>query len=512
MKNKNLTFLIVLLIVVSAVPSLAGFFAGTSERVYSGVVFNPIDGYTYLAKMQIGKSGDWLFTLPFTPNPGEGRFLYPFYIAAGQVLRVIPIPASIWFTILRLLAYGFLLASLLKLVQAIYPENTKATGIACAILFAGGGLGWLLLPFGLFGADFWVAEAYPFLSGLANPHFPLSMGLMASAILLLSVEEKPSRSVLLFLTGLTLSILSPFGFVVAAGVAVLGWLWEWLEKKTPPLWPVILFIASGLPYCGYQYWAVQSTPQLTAWTAQNQTPSPAVWDLLLAFSPWLILALAGSRYIYSRRENPVIRKLIIWVIVGLVLTVIPFNLQRRFLFGLYIPIVCLGLFALPHIAEKIRMQASRLTAVCVSLSLITPLFLLLMTTFAAAGGNPLYFYKSNELAAINWLAGQGNGASTVLAPEQIGIKIPAVSRLGVLYGHPFESINAEENKAALENFYSGVMTRDESTAFLSGNRIDWILFEPDEKAGSPAILQGLTPDKVFGGVSLFNVDRILKHE
>ncbi|MCX8025139.1 MAG: hypothetical protein N3A60_08045, partial [Thermanaerothrix sp.] len=36
------------------------------ERVFVGFLFNPIDGYSYLAKMYEGFQGEWLFRLPYT--------------------------------------------------------------------------------------------------------------------------------------------------------------------------------------------------------------------------------------------------------------------------------------------------------------------------------------------------------------------------------------------------------------------------------------------------------------
>ncbi|HEX7557103.1 MAG TPA: hypothetical protein VF338_10800, partial [Leptolinea sp.] len=174
MKNKNLVYLIALLFVASALPNLIGYFSTNPKQVYSGVVFNPIDGYTYLAKMQIGKNGDWLFTLPFTAQAGEGRLLYPFYIAAGQLFNQIRIPLSVGFNVLRLIGYVLLVLFLVNLAEKVFQDNVKIRTTAVLLMAAGGGLGWILLPFGKFGADFWVAEAFPFLSGLANPHFPLA--------------------------------------------------------------------------------------------------------------------------------------------------------------------------------------------------------------------------------------------------------------------------------------------------------------------------------------------------
>ena len=80
-----------------------------------------------------------------------------------------------------------------------------------------------------------------------------------------------------------------------SAILFMGWLWERKDGFTASLIPVLIFIAAGLPYSIYQYWAVGSTPQLAAWTAQNQTPSPAIWDVVLSFSPWIILVMAGWR-------------------------------------------------------------------------------------------------------------------------------------------------------------------------------------------------------------------------
>ncbi len=513
MKNTNLTFLIVLLIVVSAVPCLAGFISGTSELIYSGVVFNPIDGYSYLAKMEIGRSGDWLFTLPFTPDPGEGRLLYPFYIAAGQLQRIIHVNTSNWFNILRLAAYGFLLWTIARLVQTVFKDLGHLKSVSFLVISASGGLGWMLLPFGKFGADFWVAEAYPFLSSLANPHFPLSLGLAVGVLLLLSGEFSPARAFLAGVCGLFMSILSPFGFAVMAAVASLSWVWEKVERHHTSAVSVIGFILSGLPYSIYQYWAVQSTPQFSAWTAQNQTPSPAFWDVLLSFSPWVILTAIGVKFLFEQRENRIVRKLIVWVVVGLLMTIIPFNLQRRFLFGMFIPITVLGIKALPLAAEKIKMSTSRLWMICLVLSFLTPVFLFTMTVFAPVSHNPLYFYHSDELKAIEWLSTQSGQPVSVLASSETGLLVPSVKRVRVLYGHPFESLNAENNKLAVNQFFSGTMDKNNCRELIISNHINWILVGPRENLlGESSLIRRIEPDKKFGDVSLYSVDRLLEHD
>lgn len=513
MKNTKQTFLIILLIVVSAVPCLAGFISGTTEQIYSGVVFNPIDGYSYLAKMEIGRSGNWLFTLPFTPDPGEGRFLYPFYITAGQIQRVIPVPASIWFNILRLAAYGFLVWTIARLVQIVFKDDGTRNSVTFLVIGAGGGMGWMLLPFGKFGADFWVPEAFPFLSSLANPHFPLSLGLAVGVLLLLSCEFTPARAFFAGVCGLFLSILSPFGYVVMAVVTFLSWAWEKLERHHTSPVSEISFILSGLPYSVYQYWAVQSTPQLAAWTAQNQTPSPALWDVLLAFSPWVILVAIGSNYLYNQRENRIIRKLIIWVVVGLIMTIIPFSLQRRFLFGMFIPVTVLGIKAFPIAAEKLKISINKLWMICLVLTFLTPVFLFTMTVFAPVSKNPMYFYHSDEVKAIEWLSTQSGQPAIVLASSETGLLVPSVRRVRVLYGHPFESLDAENKKQAVNRFFSGTMDKKISKELLISNNIDWILVGPRENLlGESSLTRNIEPEIKIGKVSLYSVDRLLEND
>jgi hypothetical protein len=510
MKNKNLIILIIVLIMASALPALIGYFNTNSEQVYSGVVFNPIDGYTYLAKMQIGRSGDWFFTLPFTAQPGEGRLLYPFYIAIGYALNKIGVSLSVGFNIVRLISYGLLIFLLNWLADLVFPENGRVKKIAVLLLAAGGGLGWILLPFGKFGADFWVAEAFPFLSSLANPHFVLTLCLMVASILISHPLTNGYSYPGLFFVSLTLSILSPFGFVVAASVLLLSWIWEISEGKTSSIWPVLIFVLAGIPYCAYQYWAVNSTPQLAAWTAQNQTPSPQIWDTLLTFSPWILLIVFGWRELLRLRESPIVRRLIVWMVAGLLMTVIPFNLQRRFMFGLSIPVTCLGLLALPFAAEKMRFSTQKLITIYTAIVLPTPILILIMTGTTIAMHSPLYYFHTDELAAITWLSDQKDGRSLILAADQTGNIIPAVSRLRILYGHPFETIHANEEKQAITDFFSGAADSEKETAYLKAKQVEWIFYGPREKEiGIPELIKGKQPGKQIGEVSLYDVREIL---
>ena len=50
----------------------------------------------------------------------------------------------------------------------------------------------------------------------------------------------------------------------------------------------------------------------------------------------------------------------------------------------------------------------------------------------------------------------------------------------MVYGHPFESLNAEQNKLLVEDFLSGKMDESRQSRFIEDNEIDYYFINPDE--------------------------------
>jgi len=59
-------------LVASLLPYLVAARSGGEELVFGGFLLNPIDGNSYLAKMQQGYAGTWRFTLPYTAQKSAG--------------------------------------------------------------------------------------------------------------------------------------------------------------------------------------------------------------------------------------------------------------------------------------------------------------------------------------------------------------------------------------------------------------------------------------------------------
>ena len=52
---------------VSCMPYFIAIFLAPEGWQFAGILVNPYDGHSYLAKMQQGWGGSWLFHLTYTP-------------------------------------------------------------------------------------------------------------------------------------------------------------------------------------------------------------------------------------------------------------------------------------------------------------------------------------------------------------------------------------------------------------------------------------------------------------
>ena len=524
-----LVALLVLLLV--SVPFLGAVYAAGPQAVFGGFLFNPLDGNTYLAKMHQGWRGEWLFHLAYTAEPSGKAAIFTFYLFLGHLARWLGFPLGLTFHLARLAGAALLLWVLWRFVTLCRPGGRWPVAVY-ALAALGLGLGWLLFPFQIATVDFWVAEAFPFLAAYATPHFSLSLALLLwlfSAPLDRPGEGGFWRMALIFLASLWLAGMSPFSILVAL-LVLGGWLaWEignaWagqvrhsgqsaahsllaaLRPATPrqvQLWRSLLLIGlGGMPYVLYQTWAIRSDPLLLQWNAQNLTWTPAVWDLLLAFSPALWLAVPGAWSLRGDRRSPGWLALI-WVVMGFALAYFPFDLQRRFLIGLAAPLAVLAGYGLDKLAVRREKLAGRLALLLPLLTLPTLLLLLVIGWFGVQSRSPLFLISADEAGALAWIDAHTTADALVLAAPETGMFIPAHTGRRVLYGHPMETVNAEAEQAALEGFFQQRMAAP--AGYLQQRGVDYILYGPREQALG-LLPDGLPLEAVFhsGDVTLYRV-------
>ena len=506
-----------LVLFLNILPFALAVRAGGDQFVFDGVLLNPIDGHTYLAKMYQGYRGDWRFTLPYTADSGQGAYMNLFYLLLGHLARFTGLSFPLVFSLARILAGLLLLISLFRFFENTLSE-TRPRRVAFTLAAFGSGIGWMLIPAGTFTADFWVAETYPFLSIYDNPHFPLGL-----AIILWLLTPTPARSEiaphaawggLIAIAALALSAVSPFGVVVVivvmAGALIMAGLENlrqrsWQAFFAQPLFSCLLWtVVSGAPMLIYQFWIIRTDPVLSGWDAQNLTPTPPWWDVLVSLSPALLLSLAGWRQ--AKIDSPSFL-LVIWAVLGLLLIVIPFGLQRRFMMGLYVPLAGLAALGIESLTGGKRRRARTLIVALFLLALPTNLVVILAGQAGVQSHDPFLYRTVAEARALDWLAAETPVDSIVLASPEMGLLIPAFSGRQVVYGHPFETVNAEAERQAIFDFFQ-TMTEFQAHDFVTERGVDYIFVGSREHAvGDLPFTDGLELVFETGEVQIYIVEK-----
>lgn len=290
------------------IPYLIAALNSGEEYVFGGFLLNLQDGNSYLAKMYQGWRGDWQFTLPFTAQPGEGAYLFLFYLFLGHLARWSGLPLLIVFHAARVLSALALAIALYHFLRALQLQEFWLRR-AYTLALLGSGMGWLVFWSGNLTSDFWVVETYPFLSAYSTPHFALGLAIL---VWLLALPAGPApgwrKEALAGLAALLLATFSPFGvivcLVVLSGMAAWLVIQQWLRsQRGKPLRGgaeqelffftirrIIWVCVGGLPLLFYYYWVARSHPALAQWDAQNLTPAPPP----VGFAPFAFAGPVGG--------------------------------------------------------------------------------------------------------------------------------------------------------------------------------------------------------------------------
>lgn len=483
--KQNVLFILsaLLFICLTQAPYLYAAFQSDRSFIFGGFLLNPLDGNTYLSKMRQGWEGKWLFELTYSPEKNQPAFLFVFYLLLGHLCRIFHLDLVFGFHVARFLTSLAMFFAVRNFFYHLFGDR-KTVDIALFWAMFGAGLGWLLILFGRFPPDFWIAEGYGFLSAFANPHFPLAIAIMVGVLTLSRNGFDPLHMLwIVFFAGAILANLSPFAWVIAS--AVLGSLvilpvqrMKAGERRSIFLRLLVLGLG-GLPFLVYQLWVVRKDVVLAEWNRQNVTPSPNVAELLFSYLPLAIWAMVGV--IRGLRQNDSrVRLPLIWVAISLLLVYLPSALQRRFLIGLYIPLVALAMIAFQSLTiDQDGLRKGHALAFwlrfSIVISVVTNVVLYLATFQAIQQRDRAIFLGREEVAAFRWLSQNMPKDAVILASASSGTFIPAWTGLRVVYGHPFESIHADERKQLIEKFYQGELSLQEQRSFLEENSIAAIL-------------------------------------
>lgn len=504
--DRKLNGIIITLYFLILVPYGLAWAVSPQGYVFGGFLFNPIDGNSYLAKMVEGWRGEWAFTLPYTAQKGAGAPIFLFYIFLGQLSRLTSIP-TIWvFHMARIVGVFFLVRELVHFISGFFPDSKNSLRKAAGLALLGSGSGWILILFGIIISDVWVAEGYPFLSSFSSPHFTIGMALLIRIFSEMLLPETPGKIARLLLWGFLIALIMPFGLVSASLVAGIWVLVEWKVSKQLYWRSLIALASTGGIYLVYQYWTILRDPLLSQWNVQNQTPSPAVWDLVLSFSPALLFAGWGAwRWIRDHQLGPHQRLVLIWFLGGLAMVYFPFSLQRRFIFALFIPICILAMAGIQAFLDWKPSFVKKAMPIIWIGSFLTNGMVILLALFGIFSHQPLFFVSVDEAESFRFIRDSLPQDALILCSPETGLFIPSWTGRRVLYGHEFETVNAKANRELAERLLSVQMESPKEIDLMKENSIQYVFSGPRElKIGSPDFRSAMKPVFQNASVTIFS--------
>lgn len=496
-----------IIVALASLPYLVGWLITPAGYRFSGFLINPIDGHSYLAKMGQGAAGSWLFRLPYTAEPHQPVFIFTFHLALGRLAPSGSPVTLIWVYHLARLFFGIGLLVAVYGAAAMLAKSVRQRQLTLLLVGLASGFGWL---FG-FGPDLTVPEAVTFPSLMVNAHFGLTALLMLMVILGLTIA--PSRRlwwVAVAVGSVWLTMIQPYAVLIVGGAAG-GWCVINYCQTRRVSWSLhgrlVLFALCSLPLLLYYAWAVRTNPLIGRWMAQNVTPSPPLGEWLVAFGVIWPLAAAGA-WVAARRRNPADWLLLAWTAAQVGLMLLPLSLQRRLSTGLHLPLCFLAAMGLLEVVVPRLHQRARRWLVIGLLSVAIPSNLLVMAAGLSAvlNRNPYVVLSEGQWQAMEWLRENVSPDTVVLADYELGTVVPAWGGgVRVVYGHPFETVEAEARRREVEAFYGGRMTPGEESAFLERFAVQVVIVQNGQLPDRPS-LSGFRPVWTLDPVTIYRLE------
>lgn len=514
------------LLALSCIPYLVAWAITPPDLQFGGLLANPLDGNSYLAKMRIGAQGSLRYSLIFSSEEQEGYFFYLPYLLWGNLTARLGLPITLAYHLGRLLGGLFFLWSAHQFLRRFAPTPTVHR-LAWVLVALSSGLGWAALPFGHIAPDLWVPEANSFYSLFTNVHFPLATGLVLWLYLLCvdpSGEHAPGRPgwkrmLLATLCSGGMALALPFAALSIYPIMAAGLAWKWFRARRFPWGGVWTAAASALPVAlvgAYDLVVVASDPLVRVWTEQDVNLSPPLWDVGLAYGLVGVFALWGAwRTVQAQEERAI--HLVLWAIVNLALLYAPTALQRRLFMGLHIPLCGLAARGLVDLLGSVRSPARRrfLAASFVGFSALSNLVVIAIALSGAFAHDRHYYFTRAEGEAMAWLSEHASPGSVVLAAPSTSLFVPVWAGLPVVYGHPLETAHARERKEEVERFFAGTLSPQGEREWLAARRVRYLLWGPEEEALArfrPEEKPYLVPLFQAGSVRVLGVDLALGEE
>ncbi|MHB8510294.1 MAG: hypothetical protein ACYDGR_16885, partial [Candidatus Dormibacteria bacterium] len=454
-------------------------------RTYTGVLFNPSDGFFYLAQVLHGRLGDWTFRNYFTyleQPPLLRDWMYPLL---GRLTRAAgPVPEALAFQGSRLVLTALLAWQAWRLcVELLNDRPSRRTAFLFMFFTAGLGVYQLLIPVmhGSVPLDLAVAESSLPFEALYAPHLVGVLLLLAIFLRHLHRALMSGRwtpVLVMATTGMVLTTIHPEkALVLLLAVVLVGaWGLGTHQVTSRTLLRIAIAMIALFPYPAYILWLSRTDAQFINFLHQDRYDPVSPAGYLLAFGIPLVCALAGVHRLLRPRHISS-GEVLLWsfTAAGLLLVLFPSSMvPRKSIEGVQMAISILAGRNLVHELLP-RLWRTRVFAVVVahrpfaynrrrlrllSLNLVvilsspTVLALAFASPRAALGDAAELYLGPDDPAALAWLRDHAMSSDVVIGGPVTGQFVAAYGGTHVVFGHWQWTPNVAIEAAAVHAYFS----------------------------------------------------------
>jgi hypothetical protein len=140
-----------------------------------------------------------------------------------------------------------------------------------------------------------------------------------------------------------------------------------------------------------------------------------------------------------------------------------------------VPLVGLAVFGIRGLVESknLNFRISILALIILSIPTNLIVFLSGIQAINQLDGN--IYYSVSLKDSLDWISYHTDEESLVLTDQNTGLLIPSMTGRRVIYGHPFETINAEDELEFVSHFFGDDLNSDVLETKLESRSIDYLL-------------------------------------
>ncbi len=485
--------------VLVSIPAISGYFSQPPGYAFTGFDWQD-DFHLYASYIkQASEQPRILMENRFTTEPQAGVYVFLYFSLLGAIGWLTGISVPMVFLIGRFFVVIAFLLILWKALGNFFSRESERL-VSFLIITFGGGLGWLVIAFGLLDQGLLRLRSHDInyslgYSTFGQLTFPLPYIAYALFLLIFICLKKHSetRDVKFIIVAVAMHAL--IFFVHPASIAVFSLALALLPlatffteksvaKAIAQVKTLLPFLASSALVLAYIFFAMhdfaysESFKAYMAWERGEPLPF-----FLVGYGLLIPLALFGLRKL-EIKSNFAKAFLLAWVAGAFIAAINP-QKGVKLMFALHVPIATLasfGLFRLCNaLSEKWKTPQRLIVAGAVVLLCLSAPFIL--ANKASDVQNPQFqsgpYISEADFSAMKFLAKEAKG--NVLSSYKTGNNLPYIAPDKVFLGHWTETAHYKEKQEKVAKFYSEGASIEFKRALISENAIRYVFYGENEK-------------------------------